>query len=253
MKDKLPVYYKCNMTMGQHILAYVIIGILLSAMSMVFYHVIWLSLGVGFLLAIPMERIYAKSTIKKRLKSLRLQFKDFLSSMSVAARAGNVEIKAIKSALADLKLTYADDSDIVREVENIILQYEKGGIELKDLFDNFAERSDIEDIRNFATIFKAIDGKNDRFGDVVVQTEEIISQKIETEMEIETVITGAKTETMTMLFMPILVVGAMTFMGSGFMDLLFTTWFPGHFVATIALIIFLISFLLMVKSTDFTA
>ena len=38
------------------------------------------------------------------------------------------------------------------------------------------DSSDIEDIRNFATIFKAIDGKNDRFGDVVCQTEEIIAE-----------------------------------------------------------------------------
>jgi len=253
MKDKLPIYYKCNMTMPQHLLAYVIFGVLLSLMSFVFYHVVWLSLIVGFLMAIPMERIYAKSTIRKRQKALRIQFKDFLASMSVAARAGNVEIKAIKSALEDLKMTYPDDSDIVREVENIILQYERGGIQLKDLFDNFAERSELEDVRNFATIFKAIDGKNDRFGDVVCQTEEIIGQKIETEMEIETVITGAKTETMTMLFMPILVVGAMSVMGKGFMDSLFTTWIPGHLAATVALIIFVISFLIMVKVTDIEA
>ena len=192
MKDKLPIYYKCNMTKGQHLLAYVIISVLLSAMCFVFYHVVWLSVIIGFIAAIPMERLYAKSTITKRQKSLRLQFKDFLSSMSVAARAGNVEIKAIKSALADLKMTYTDDSDIVREIEYIVLQYENGGVELKVLFDKFAERSDLEDIKNFATIFKAIEGKNDRFGDVVVQTEEIISEKIEIEMEIETVISSAK-------------------------------------------------------------
>ena len=86
-----------------------------------------------------------------------------------------------------------------------------------------------------------------------METEEIIGQKIETEMEIETVITGAKTETMTMLFMPILVVGAMSVMGKGFMDSLFTTWIPGHLAATVALIIFVISFLIMVKTTDIEA
>ena len=243
MKDKLPIYYKCNMTKGQHILAYVVIGILLSIMCYLFYHVIWLAVLVGFLAAIPFERMFAKSTVSRRQKSLRLQFKDFLSSMAVAARAGNVEIKAIKSALEDLKLTYADNSDIVREVENIILQYEKGGVELKYLFDDFAERSDLEDVRSFATIFKAIDGKNDRFGDVVVQTEEII----------ETVISGAKTETMTMLFMPIVIVIVMSVMGGGLMDKLFTTWIPGHLAATVALVIFVISFILMVKSTDVKA
>lgn len=250
MKDKLPIYYKCNMTKGQHLLAYVIISVLLSAMCFVFYHVVWLSVIIGFIAAIPMERLYAKSTITKRQKSLRLQFKDFLSSMSVAARAGNVEIKAIKSALADLKMTYTDDSDIVREIEYIVLQYENGGVELKVLFDKFAERSDLEDIKNFATIFKAIEGKNDRFGDVVVQTEEIISEKIEIEMEIETVISSAKTEATTMLFMPVLIVLVMSFMGGGLMDKLFSTWVPGHLVATIALVIFVISFVLMVKSTD---
>jgi len=250
MKDKLPIYYKCNMTMGQHLLAYVIISVLFSVIFYIFYHLIPLSVIMGFLVAIPVERIYAKSTIKKRQKSLRLQFKDFLSSMSVAARAGNVEIKAIKSALDDLKLTYTDDSDIVREVEYIVLQYEKGGVELKVLFEDFAERSNIEDIKNFSTIFRAIDGKNDRFGDVVVQTEEIISEKIEIEMEIDTVITSAKTEAITMLFMPILIVLVMSFMGSGFMDMLFTTWFPGHLVATVAIVIFMISFVLTVKATD---
>ena len=253
MSDKLPIYYKCNMTKGQHILAYFIIAVLFAIMAYLFYHLVWLSALVGLLAAIPFERMYAKSTISRRKKSLRLQFKDFLSSMSVAARAGNVEVKAIKSALEDLRLTYADNSDIIREVENIILQYEKGGLELKLLFDDFAERSDIEDIRNFATIFKAIDGKNDRFGDVVCQTEEIISEKIEIESEIDTMITGAKTETMTMLFMPIVIVVVMSVMGGGLMDNLFTTWFPGHLVATIALIIFVISFLLMVRVTDITA
>ena len=249
MRDKLPVYYRCNMTKSEHLLVYFVLAVLLSVMCYLFYHIIPLSMVIGFLAAIPGEKIYAKSTIKKRQSSLLLQFKDFLSSMSVAARAGNVEIKAIKSALEDLKMTYADDADIVIEVENIILQYEKGGVELKLLFDDFAERSDLEDVRNFASIFKAIDGKNDRFGDVVCQTEEIISEKIEIEMEIETVITSAKTETMTMLFMPILVVVVMTIMGGGIMDNLFTTLL-GHLAATVALIIFGISFVLMVKSTD---
>ena len=69
-------------------------------------------------------------------------------------------------------------------------------------------------------------------------------------MEIETVISSAKTEATTMLFMPVLIVLVMSFMGGGLMDKLFSTWVPGHLVATIALVIFVISFVLMVKSTD---
>ena len=47
--------------------------------------------------------------------------------------------------------------------------------------------------------------------------------------------------------------GLRAVMGKGFMDTLFTTWVPGHLAATVALIIFVISFLIMVKSTDIKA
>ena len=167
--------------------------------------------------------------------------------MSVAVRAGNVEVAAIKSALADLKLSYSVKSDIVREVENILLQYERGGVELKVLFQDFAERSDIEDIRSFATIYSVIEGKSDRFGDIVTQTEEVIREKVEIEQEIET-ITSAKSETTIMLIMPVVIVVAMSAMGSGFMDSLFNT-LSGHICATVSLIIFAAAYVLAVKSS----
>lgn len=233
----------------EHILVYIVCSIIISVIAYLFYHIIWISLIIGFLAGIYIEKIYAEGTIKKRRRNLRLQFKDFLGSMSVAVRAGNVEIYAIKSALEDLRLSYGAKADIIREVENIILQYEKGGIALKTLFEDLANRSDIEDIRSFATIYAVIEGKSDRFGEILTQTEEIIRDKIEIEQEIETTITSAKSETMAMLIMPIVIVIAMSGMGGGLLDSLFTTM-VGHLCATVALIIFGISYVLAVRATD---
>lgn len=247
--EKMPIYYKCNMKKTEHILVYIVCSIIISVIAYLFYHIIWISLIIGFLAGIYIEKIYAEGTIKKRRRNLRLQFKDFLGSMSVAVRAGNVEIYAIKSALEDLRLSYGAKADIIREVENIILQYEKGGIALKTLFEDLANRSDIEDIRSFATIYAVIEGKSDRFGEILTQTEEIIRDKIEIEQEIETTITSAKSETMAMLIMPIVIVIAMSGMGGGLLDSLFTTM-VGHLCATVALIIFGISYVLAVRATD---
>jgi tight adherence protein B len=233
----------------EHILAYVICSILVSVIAYLFYHLVPISVVIGALAGIYLEKMYAESTIKKRKKVLRLQFKDFLSSMSVAVRAGNVEAQAVKSALKDLMLSYNAKADIVKEVENIVLQYEKGGVELKVLFEDFANRSDIEDIRSFAAIYSVIEGKSDRFGDILMDTESIISEKIEIEQEIETTITSAKSETMVMLIMPIVIVVAMSSMGSGLMDSLFTTT-VGHLSATVALIIFGISYILAVRGSN---
>ena len=115
--------------------------------------------------------------------------------------------------------------------------------------EDFADRSDITDIKSFAAIYSVIEGKSDRFGDILMQTQEIIGDKIEIEQEIETTITSAKSETMVMLVMPIVIVVAMSGMGGGMMDALFTTP-AGHLAATAALVIFGISYVLAIKNSD---
>lgn len=249
MNKKMTIYYQCNMSKAEHIAAYIISSLIITVIAYLFYHILPLSVIVGFAAGIYLEKMYAQGTVTKRKKNLRLQFRDFLESMSVAVRAGNVEVQAIKSALEDLKLSYSSKSDIVLEVENILLQYEKGGVELKVLFQDFANRSDIEDIESFATIYTVIEGKSDRFGDIVTQTAEIIRDKIEIEQEIETTITSAKSETNMMLVLPVVMVIAMSSMGSGLTDALFTTLL-GHAAATVALIIFAVSYIIAVKSCD---
>lgn len=249
MNPNMPVYYRCNMKKGEHVLAYIICSLIITGIAYLFYHLVPISVLIGFGAGFYLEKVYADSTVKKRMTALRLQFRDFLESMSVAARAGNVEVKALESALKDLMISYSAKADIVREVGNILKQYKQGGIELKYLFEDFANRSNLEDIRSFATIYAVIEGKNDRFGDIVSQTSEIIGDKIEIEQEIHTVIAAAKSETNMMLLMPIVIVVAMSFMGSGFMDALFTT-LAGHLAATVALAFFGISYALAAKASD---
>lgn len=241
MNHKMTVYYKCNMRKQEHFCAYVFGVILLTAIAYLFYHLISVSIVLGIAGAFFFEKMYAQSTIVKRQRALRMQFKDFLEAMSVAVSAGNVEAQAVKSAWKDLKIAYNDRADIVKEVGNIILQYEQGGKQLKTLFEDFGRRSGLEDIRSFATIYSVIEGKSDRFGDILVQTQEIIGDKIAIEQEIQTMITSAKSEVNMMLIMPVVIVVAMSAMGGGLLDALFTTA-VGHIAATAALLIFALSY-----------
>lgn len=193
--------------------------------------------------------INIKSSIKKRRVILRVQFKNLLESLSVSMRAGGNEIIAIKSSLNDLLLLYSEDSDIIVEVNNIINKYERGGFTLRSLFDDFAERSQIDDIKSFATVFSLIEGKSNNITDIIQQTSMTIAEKIEIENEIETMITSSKSENTIMLIMPILIVGAMNFMGGDFMNALYTTRI-GSIISTVALIMFVVSYLLARKISD---
>ena len=81
------------------------------------------------------------------------------------------------------------------------------------------------------------------------ETQDIISQKIEIQQEIETTIAGAKSETVMMLVLPILLVAMMSVMGGGMLDALFTTS-SGRIAATVALALFIGAYILSVKFTD---
>lgn len=245
----MPIYHKCNMTKMQHITAYLVSSSLLTGIVWLFYHLLPPAVIMGFAGGWFAEKMYAQHTVEKRQKELRLQFKEFLESMSVAAGAGNVEIQAVRSALKDLKIAYNENADMVKEIEYVLLQYEKGGRKLKDLFWELAERSGLEDIKSFAAVYAVIEGKSDRFGEILLQTQAIIGDKIEIEQEIQTVITSAKSETNMMIVMPIIIVIAMSKMGDGLLDALFTTM-AGHIAATVSLLIFIASYLYALKASD---
>ena len=249
MNSEMPDYNKCAMKKAEHITVYLISVAIGTVIVYLFYHLTAVSVVAGIAIGFLLEKMYADSTVKKRKKKLLLQFRDFLEAMNVAARAGNVEYQAVKSAYRDLQISYSRDADIVREIGNILLEYENGGKQLKVLFQDFGERSGLEDIQSFATIFSVIEGKSDNFADIVAQTEEIIGDKIEIEREIDTTVLSAKTETYMMLVMPIVIVVMMSGMGGGLLDALFTTAL-GHLAATVALVIFIISFVMAVKSTE---
>lgn len=249
MKKKLINYNECQWNGIQHILIYISMVLLSTVVLMLFYHNIVISLIIGFIVGIFLKKMLIQSVINKRKKQLRLQFKTFLESMTVAVRAGQNELVSMQSALDDLKLTYNTENDIIVEIDHIIKAYRNADIPLSDLFLDFGNRSGIEDIKTFGTIFMVISGKSDNFATIINQTQQIISDKIEIESEIETSITSVKSELYMLFIMPILMVAMMSSMGGDMMEMLFTTT-TGWIISTVAIVIFVASFLIAQKITD---
>lgn len=243
----MPIYYVSNMSKVYKIAVYVIAALILAVMVFMFYHIIWLSIPIGLLLAIPAEKLYERRLIKLRQKKFRSQFKDFLESMAVAVRAGNVDYQAIKYARSDLSLIYNETSDIIMEIDNIINRYEKGGVKISDLFKDIADRSGVEDVADFASVYDVIEGKSDRFEEILTHTRDVIAEKCEIEQEIETVITEAKSEAYVMLIMPFVILAIISVGGRGLMDTLFTTT-NGRIAATVSIALIAIAGVITVLS-----
>lgn len=231
-----------------HCIAFAIGSVVGFAVLFIFYKIVLLSVLGGLLYGAIYIVISAQRAIAKRKHQLRIQFFDLLEAMSVAMRAGNPPLKALESAREDLSLLYALDSDIMKELDIIIGKF-NNAVPLSEIFMDFAERSGLEDIESFASIYATIEGKSSRADEIVRETQQIIADKMEIEMEIDTMMTAAKSEVNIMLFMPLVVLGIIGYAGAGFMDAIYTTA-VGRLVSTGGLFIFIMSYMLARKFSN---
>lgn len=214
----------------------------------IFYKIPLLAVIGGIPVGVVNVFASAQGAIQKRMMKLRTQFFDLLEAMSVAMRAGNPMLKALESAREDLMLIYREDSDIIIELDLILNRF-RNAVPLSEAFADFAQRSGLEDVDSFASIYATIEGKSSRADEIIRETQQIIADKMEIEMEIDTLMTAAKSEVNIMLFMPLVILLVIGYAGAGFMDALYTTGL-GRAVATGGLVIFIISFIMARKFSN---
>jgi tight adherence protein B len=245
---KTPDYKRSPSVIVDHITAFAV-GLTVGFLVLfIFYKLIVLSIIGGALLGIVNVLVETHTSTKKRILKLRVQFYDLLEAMSVAMRAGNPMLRSLQSAKDDLILIYPQDSDIITELDIIIGRF-NNAVPLSESFSDLAKRSGLEDIASFASIYATIEGKSGRADEIVRETQQIIADKMEIEMEIDTLMTAAKSEVHIMLFMPLVILGIIGYAGAGFMDAIYTTG-AGRIVSTAGLIVFILSFILARKFSN---
>ena len=201
-----------------------------------FFYQVTLIAVIGAIVVMPIAvNINIKRTKQQRLQRLLTQFKDMLESLVVALQAGVVDLAAFEHALSAMRMTYSDSADIVKEL-NLIIEKFKNRVSLGEGLTDFANRCTLEDVRLFATVYSSIEGKADKTQDIVERAQKVLSDKISIQAEIKTLSSGAVMEINIMVFMPVLIVAVMGFMGGELMEALFSGL--GHVAATVAILIF---------------
>ena len=242
---QIPDYTRSNSTIADHILSFLAGFAAGFLVLFIFYRLIPMAVAGGAVLGTVNIFTAQQKAIRKRIIRLRTQFFDLLEAMSVAMRAGNPVLKALESARDDLVLIHGEGSDIITELD-IILSRFRNAVPLSQAFSDLAERSGLEDIESFASIYATIEGKSSRADEIVRETQSVIADKMEIEMEIDTLMSAAKSEVNIMLFMPLVILLVIGYAGAGFMDAIYTTAM-GRIVATGGLTVFIISYIMARK------
>jgi len=190
------------MTSSERLVAFVIGFGACYAASQLYFGSQVLSLLVGLIggyYAIPIMRNRKQ---KKRLDVLRKQFRDMLESLSNSLTAGMTSNRAIHAALSDMEAEHGSDAYITKELSLICLAHDNQGIEIKDLLNDFADRSGLDDIRTFAGVFEISSNLGGNVSKVIRETRDMISDKIEVELDIQTMVTGQRNQLNILAVMP---------------------------------------------------
>jgi len=168
----------------------------------------------GAVCGLFIPKFYREYKKEARLKQLRIQFKDLLESLSASYSAGRNTPDAFGDALSDMASIYEAQADIVKELQ-IICAGLANNIQIEALLLDFAARSGLDDVLSFANVFEACNRQGSDMKRIVSNTRNIINDKIEIEMEIETMLSGNKNELNIMMVMPVIIVLSLSSMGSG--------------------------------------
>ena len=193
-------------------------------------------LAAKFYIPIRTEKLQEKSVNK-----LRIQFRDMLDSLTTSLNAGMNVTDSFINVYEDLKVQYDEDAYIIRELE-VILESIRNNIDIEDALMDLGVRSGIDDIKSFANVFKLSYRKGGNIKDIIRNTHEIISEKMEIEEDIKSMVSSNKREQNMMTVMPVGIVGIIKLM-SGDFGANFSTGI-GVLSTTIGVVIFVISYFL---------
>lgn len=161
------------------------------------------------ILAIPLFRNYL---LNRRAKAMRLQFRDVLDSLSNSFSSGKNTTDAFSDAYHDLLLSAGDEAPLTQEL-SIIVRGLHNNYVIEDLLKDMSLRCTLDDINSFAETFTVCNRLGGNLKKIVADTRDIISDKIEIEMDIQTTVTASKNEINVMTAMPFLVIMMMGTMG----------------------------------------
>lgn len=179
----------------------------------IMFKVFIVSVVFGAVIAVAAVPVYRDIRIKQRRETLLMRFRDVLDSLSNSLSAGRNTPDAFSDAYNDMVLAYGDDTDMVEELAIIVNGLHNNYL-IEDLLKDMAKRSGLGDVDSFAETFVVCNRLGGNLKKIVSESRDIISDKIEIEMEIQTSITSQKNEINIMCFIPLAVVMMMGTMGN---------------------------------------
>lgn len=192
---------------------------IMAILAFFFYRSVW---SMPFLLPVYVlyRREAAKDKDEKHQKETSVQFKDAILAVSANQKAGYSVENSFRQSYEDMGLLYGKGSIICRELYTIISGLGNNMI-LEDMMYDFGRRSGVEEIMEFAQVFAAAKRNGGNLTEVIERSASVIEEKVETEKEIQVLISAKKLEQKIMNIVPFGILLYISATSKGFFDVLY--------------------------------
>lgn len=171
-------------------------------------YVFYDSFGVALIL-IPAGIFYMRDCIvdlsEKKEREFLGQFKDSIQAVAAGLKAGYSVENAIRGAGRDIEPLYGPDKRIRREFSLMTRQLDMN-MSTGAVLDEFAGRTGQEDVENFVNVFAAAKKSGGDSIAIIRNAVQLISDRIDTEKEIRTMIASQKLEFDIMCVVPFAII-----------------------------------------------
>lgn len=189
--------------------------------------------------------ICRKTYEKKRQEELRLQFKEGIEILAASLSAGYAVENAFTAAVGELREMYGEEAMITREFSYISHQLTMNRT-VEVLLLDFARRSGLEEVRQFAEIFAVSKRSRGELVSVADHVVHLLSERITVQQEIMAMTAEKRLEQRIMNLMPCLIVLYVEITSPGFFSPMYETA-AGRLVMTVCLVVYLVSWRLSVR------
>lgn len=146
-------------------------------------------------------------------------FRELLGDLLTGLRAGWSVENALRECSGEMRERYGS-SRIVKELNRIVNGMDNQ-IPTEQLLLEFGERSGVEEIRDFATVFAIARRGSGNLAEILQRTGALISDRIETGNEIETLLAGRRLEQHIMDAIPFFLILYIRLTSPGFFTALY--------------------------------
>lgn len=232
-----------------HWLRFILFGYAsLFLVGQIFYGDIGFSVICGLTVFLLLDQ-YKNYLIKKRVRALRNQFGDLLYSLSASIATGRQLSSALQEAYTNMSYVYKANTPMMIELKYMIKSIAESRESEETILTGFAQRSGVEDIRNFVSVYLTCRETGGDINQVIANASEILMQKISIEREIRVMISQKQFEGKIISAMPIIIILFLNITAPEYLENLYCT-LSGRLVMTAALVGILSAYILTEKITN---